>query len=158
VALHARKREQQITGVRRRRKGAIEGSGGQVANQPLFGKWKRRPGGASAREILPERHLQLGVVQSMPGSGGRLAKQTYEKVAYHGLRLDAASGVFALGPLSRRIRYLIIAGRSSGVYLAPALRVAFGEMGSWAPGLRSQWFVTGDVTQISLFGLEVYLH
>ena len=47
---------------------------------------------------------------------------------------------------------------TSGMYLAPAMRVAFGEKGWWALGLRSQWFVTGDVTHISLLSIEVYLH
>ena len=47
---------------------------------------------------------------------------------------------------------------TSGLYLGPALRVALGDSGWWALGLRSQWFLGGDLTQLSLLSIELYMH
>jgi hypothetical protein len=42
-----------------------------------------------------------------------------------------------------------------GMYLAPTVRASFGQNGGFiALSVRSQWFVTGDLLQTTLFGLE----
>jgi len=42
----------------------------------------------------------------------------------------------------------------SGFYLAPFLRMTVGREGRFALALRSRWFVTGDLAQMSTLGLE----
>lgn len=41
-----------------------------------------------------------------------------------------------------------------GVYLSPFLRATFGYLGMTALILRSDWFVTGDLQQVSTLGVE----
>jgi hypothetical protein len=43
---------------------------------------------------------------------------------------------------------------TSGLYVAPALRITLDSERLWAIGVRSQWFVTGDVKQMTLLGVE----
>lgn len=42
----------------------------------------------------------------------------------------------------------------SGAYVAPFFRVTFGELGMWAAVLRSNWFLTGELQQMSTLGVE----
>ena len=42
----------------------------------------------------------------------------------------------------------------AGAYVGPFFRVTFGNVGEWAAILRSQWFVSGDLQQISQVGIE----
>jgi hypothetical protein len=41
-----------------------------------------------------------------------------------------------------------------GVYVAPFLRATFGSFGVWGLIIRSQWFVTGDLQQMTYLGVE----
>ena len=41
-----------------------------------------------------------------------------------------------------------------GAYLAPFFRVTFGRQGLIGLIARSQWFMAGDLTQMTVFGLE----
>ncbi len=43
---------------------------------------------------------------------------------------------------------------AAGAYLAPFLRVTFGDVGNWAMIVRSRWFVSGDLAQMTLLGVE----
>ncbi len=47
--------------------------------------------------------------------------------------------------------------RTSGAYVAPFVRVTFGRTGRFALSLRSQWFATGDILQMTLLGAEIGL-
>jgi hypothetical protein len=67
--------------------------------------------------------------------------------------------VWSSGRLSRTVgcegcRSFSVDVDASGAYFAPSLRFVLGDPGAFGLSVRTNWFLTGDVQQMTLVGLE----